>query len=485
MKKSIFRWLLWICILAMIPAFSGCGDAKEPAGQTEEETETNETQESEEMGIPELTVGDNIQVVLPNRPTSFSLICSRGEALNIENAHTVILNAVQSTLNVKMKTSSSEDYPNHILVGVVNSRPETKTLNKTLQKDEYAICTQIGEDGHVDILIGYNGSFAMLCAIDRFCKEYVLPTGLVVPKNLDIRGTCTMDDVLISTPITKLRDPFILLTDDGTYYAYGTGWVYYKNTSGSLSGAWDGPFSCVEAPEDYADNPWAPEVHFYKGSYYMLTTYRSKTTDRRGCTIFKASSPEGPFVPHSDGFVTPGEWDSIDGTLYVDPEGTPWMVFVHEWVSAPENTGRMAAVRLTDDLSAPVGEATELFKATDPSWSKEPVTDGCFLFKTEKDRLGMIWSNWDDFGYCVGMAFSSDGTLSGKWKQDDRVLFSKTKYGTYDGGHGMLFADLDGQWYLSMHCPNGIVDSRLEVPTFLPVRFAYDTLVPDVWHPES
>ena len=41
----------------------------------------------------------------------------------------------------------------------------------------------------------------------------------------------------------------------------------------------------------------------------------------RGTQILVADHPKGPFVPHSDGPVTPRDWECLDGTLYVDPGG--------------------------------------------------------------------------------------------------------------------------------------------------------------------
>ena len=67
----------------------------------------------------------------------------------------------------------------------------------------------------------------------------------------------------------------------------------------------------------------------------MLTTYRSAKTGHRGCTVMKSDTPEGPFKEISSGHVTPLDWDSIDGTLYIDKDGQPWMVFVHELDARP------------------------------------------------------------------------------------------------------------------------------------------------------
>ena len=197
----------------------------------------------------------------------------------------------------------------------------------------------------------------------------------------------------------------------------------------------------------------------------------------RGCTVFRSESPVGPFVPHAEGHVTPRDWDCIDGTLYVDEEGQPWMVFVHEWTCTDDGVGRMAAAKLSHDLKTMITEPIELFRADDPSWTDQRVTDGCFMHKCADGQLIMIWSNFEDAGYCVGNARSDNGRVDGKWSQDDQLLFSKNMTGEYEGGHGMLFYDTDGQMYLSIHAPNSPVGDRRETPIFVPVREAAGTVV--------
>ena len=281
---------------------------------------------------------------------------------------------------------------------------------------------------------------------------------------------------IITSKIRRLRDPFIVI-ENGVYYAYGTGWRCYKNTSGSLSGDWEDLGVVVEVPADAIDCHWAPEVHRYDGAYYMFTTYKSAESGMRGCTVFRAESPEGPFVKHADGHVTPRHWDCIDATLYVDEENQPWMVFVHEWTCTDDGVGRMAAAKLSDDLKTMISEPIELFRADDPSWTNQRVTDGCFMHKCDDGQLIMIWSNFEDAGYCVGIARSDNGKVDGKWSQDDALLFSKNLTGEYEGGHGMLFYDTDGQMYLSIHAPNTPVGDRYETPIFVPVKEDHGTIV--------
>lgn len=293
---------------------------------------------------------------------------------------------------------------------------------------------------------------------------------------------------MIETNIERLRDPFLLVMEDA-YYAYGTGiedvesldenwdgteWACYKNTGGRLDTGWEKlehPFCAV--PEDAIKKRWAPEVHRYNGKFYMIATYYSAKSGHKGCAVFRADSPEGIFEEISDGHITPKDWNAIDGTLYVDSAGQPWLVFVREWGrsgSTDDGVGRMVAAKLSDDLSRLVSPPQELFRADDPSWAVEVITDGCFMYTAEDGTLSMIWSNFCKSGYCVGVATSSDGTLTGKWKQHENLLYSREMAGDYDGGHGMIFTDRDGSKYLVLHAPNCPIKERKEKPILIPIQ---------------
>lgn len=345
-------------------------------------------------------------------------------------------------------------------------------LKATLSEGEYAMRIKphaSGEGG--DLLIAtttYRSAYA--------CAEYLMEHfttdegALAVPMDLDVKGS-EKEYTMITSAINNLRDPCILV-EDGVYYAYGTGWVCYKNTSGDLGGAWTkvGTVASVRDPALDGGDHWAPEVHRYNGAYYMFTTYKNKKTGRHGCTILKSNSPEGPFTEITGGHITPADWDAIDGTLYVDPEGQPWMVFVHEWISMPDGVGSFAAAKLSEDLTHFISEPMELFKANEPEWAAAGVTDGCWMYTTKEGELLMVWSNFDAFGYTVAVARSSNGRLDGEWIHEKELLYSKAMTGEYDGGHAMIFTGPDGQMYLSFHSPNAAVGSRKERPVFLAIE---------------
>ena len=75
---------------------------------------------------------------------------------------------------------------------------------------------------------------------------------------------------------------------------------------------------------------------------------------------------------------------------------------------------------------------------------------------------------------------SASGRVDGEWTQDRDLLFSKKMTGQYDGGHGMIFTDTDGQMYLSVHSPNDATAGRKETPVFIRIREKNGTLVWDL-----
>lgn len=272
----------------------------------------------------------------------------------------------------------------------------------------------------------------------------------------------------------NIRDPFVLV-HEGRYYLYGTrgetcwgeadGFDVYVSRDMEN---WDGPYECFHNDGTFfaTKNYWAPEVYFVNGAFYMLASFKGDDR-RRGTAILKSESPTGPFRLHSDGCVTPAGWECLDGTLYRSPEGKCHMVFCHEWVQAGD--GEMCALALNEDLSAPVGEARVLFRASQAKWARPVhhssgitgyVTDGPFLWRTGDGTLLMLWAGFSEGGYTQGLAVSENGGIDGPFVQAE-PLFEK------DGGHGMVFRDLQGKLWLALHSPN---THLMERPCFFPLE---------------
>ena len=272
----------------------------------------------------------------------------------------------------------------------------------------------------------------------------------------------------------NIRDPFVLV-NGGKYYLYGTrGATCWAEADGfdvyvsvDLEN-WSEPHECFHNDGSFwADrNYWAPEVHVWQGAFYMFASFKSELV-HRGTAILRADSPMGPFVPHSDGCITPAEWECLDGTFYVSKVGKPHMVFCHEWVQVGD--GEILAVELSEDLKRPVGKPRLLFRASDAAWSRKVqhssgvegfVTDGPFLWRTEDGTLLCLWASFSDSGYAEGVAVSGSGEIDGAFTQAEPLF-------TDDGGHGMVFRALDGQLYMTLHSPNSYLEER---PQFHPIR---------------
>lgn len=293
-------------------------------------------------------------------------------------------------------------------------------------------------------------------------------------------------DVLLKTPDIRVRDPFILADrKTKTYYLYasisnrtkeeGLGVEVY--TSKDLRN-WTRPKTVFKIPSDFWAKKWvwAPEVHKYKGKYYLFVTFTSSEhlDDppakspaknwppylKRGTQILVSDTPEGPFKPFANKPMTPEEHMCLDGTLWVE-EGIPYMIYCHEWVEIQDGTVEL--LPLNKDLSAPEGQSTVLFKASDALWvrpvagGKGYITDGCFLYRTKTGKLLMIWSSFREKGYAVGIAGSENGKIKGPWKQQPQLLFSN------NGGHGMIFKTFGGDLVIALHQPNESPKERMKL----------------------
>ena len=259
--------------------------------------------------------------------------------------------------------------------------------------------------------------------------------------------SCACQQPTLELPQMPLHDPWILAyRPTHTYYLYtsnvpsltktaGAGTMIY--TSRDLK-HWTVPKVVFTAERlTWAkDGGWAPEVHFFRGRFYLFTTFHNQEhkipqptplghdTYMRGTIIAVADAPEGPFQPlKTTGPITPENFMALDGTFFVDEGGKPWMVYAHEWLQKLDGT--MEAIPLKPDLSAANGEPIHLFKASDAPWingSTTPntagsryVTDGPELFRTKDGHLLMLWSSYERNLYVQTIARSKTGRLQGPW----------------------------------------------------------------------
>ncbi|MFJ2608245.1 glycoside hydrolase family 43 protein [Streptomyces sp. NPDC087425] len=296
-----------------------------------------------------------------------------------------------------------------------------------------------------------------------------------------------------------LHDPFVVADEETRTYHL------YTSNEPSVSGV-DGVGTMVYRSRDLRDwappvvvflasaqdgmwatqGGWAPEVHRWRGRYHLFTTLHDEArrlpvppSDRwgtpfqvpnhaRGTITAVSDSLLGPFTALAPERPTPPrQLMTLDGTLYVDPAGLPWMVYAHEWLQTIDGT--MEAVRLDpDDLSRAVGDPVYLFKGSDATWLGEQIpagvphqlppyiTDGPQLYRSPDGHLVLLWSTYEKDtagpdgslggGYVQTYAVSDSGALHGPWSQRRPLLRE-------DSGHGMLFSTFEGELTLIVHRP--------------------------------
>ena len=287
-----------------------------------------------------------------------------------------------------------------------------------------------------------------------------------------------------------LSDPCIL-PDRATmtYYMTGTGGKLWKSKDLRY---WDGPYTVAETDPASWMGPepmiWAAELHPYKDKYYYFATFtnpevkigifRGNEIERRACHVLVSDKAEGPYRPMEDKTYLPAEKPTLDGTLWVDTDGKPYMVYCYEWLQTWDGT--IEKIELKPDLSGSMGEGQLLFRASDSPWSREvidgdtvasKVTDGPYLFRTQTGRLGMIWTSWIYDVYTQGVAYSESGTLDGPWVQEEQPITPP------NFGHGMLFRTFDGQLLMSVHSHKDINSHVHRVPHLFTVDDSGDKIV--------
>lgn len=282
----------------------------------------------------------------------------------------------------------------------------------------------------------------------------------------------------------RCRDPFVVRN--------GKEYLLFRSHDGILDGhegvdvfrsrdgrEWEGPAPALSLP-DRGNTYWAPEAHPWEGAWYLFVTVTGLRPGCgnetplgkeiiRGTCIFRAEHAEGPYLPWSEGPVTPWEDLALDGTLYADPSGHPFMIYCHEWLQTVDGT--VDAVPLSMDLKRRIGESRLLFRASDAPWclgqyveeavgihfgGTVRVTDGPFAFRDLSGGLCLLWSTANQGKYQTGLARSAGG-LFGPWEHADQPLYAD------DGGHAMLLMEDETKGKMILHQPNTAPDERMRM----------------------
>lgn len=297
----------------------------------------------------------------------------------------------------------------------------------------------------------------------------------------------------------NMRDPFIFADKKKSlYYLFGTTSVcdgaanidpfFEVYVSPDLNN-FEGPYAAFMPEKGFwgTKHFWAPEVYEYNNRYYMFATCKGGIGEDRGTCVLTSDSPGGPYKDYSYGHITLKGHECLDGTLYMDESGRPWMAFCHEWTEI--YYGKICAIPLNEKLLPDSFEQVEIVntktdnlpwirKMHDPRVDKTGyLTDAPFFYRAKSGALLMLWSSYaingyqdkGYGGYVVAVARSENGKITGPWRHERNLLLDRNI------GHCSLFRNFSGELILCGHAND--TAHGTEYPVFIPLIETHDGFV--------
>ena len=226
-----------------------------------------------------------------------------------------------------------------------------------------------------------------------------------------------------------IGDPFVMRWN-GMYYMYPSSSqsqvrVY---TSRDLIN-WTYQGYCTDSDDVYF--AYAPEVVYWRGSFYMITSPEGK-----GHYILKSDSPLGPFTS-----ITGNFGHSIDGSFFKTDDGRLMIFYPDSWI--------IKSVFLNEETLLPTGTATST-SATLKHWTEGP---GVFR-RGDWYYLTFTGNHVCSTGYQVSFASKQGGARGNYTQREDATLLINSVFGDdFQGlGHSsnVVGPDLDSM-YIAYH----------------------------------
>lgn len=259
----------------------------------------------------------------------------------------------------------------------------------------------------------------------------------------------------------RLGDPFVL-RHAGRYYLYGTrardGFRWYG--SDDLVTWSNGTYYYdIEAHPYCTRSFWAPEVHPYRGAFYLVFS-----CEHRGGLVFadepklqlalaRSESPTGPFQDVAVPWLA-SLGRTIDPHLFVDGDRV-YLYFTEVGKQDGGIFGRIRGVELEADLLR-AKSAPRLLLEAEPGWEiadpNNHTNEGPFVFR-HAERYYLLYSanHFLNPRYATGYAVA-DSPL-GPFRKAERPLLSmNASLGVAGTGHPSVTRSPDGsEWFLVYH----------------------------------
>jgi Beta-xylosidase len=270
--------------------------------------------------------------------------------------------------------------------------------------------------------------------------------------------------VVVISEKLPIADPFILCHDD-IYYAYGTstdsGFEVYYSTDLEYWKKSDNP--ALHRSDSYGDKWfWAPEVYYDEaaGKFYLYYS-----AEEHICVAI-SDSPSGPFIQKEKKPMR--EEKSIDSSIFVDEDGTPYLYFVRF-----TNGNVIWVAELERDLITIKEETLKKCIEVSQSWEKSlgKVTEGPSIIK-KGETYYLLYSGNDFRSRDYGVGYATSSSPWGPWiKYEYNPVLQKPEDHLVGTGHGAPFRDRAGnyRYIFHAHSDTASVGSRTSYITDLSI----------------
>ena len=262
--------------------------------------------------------------------------------------------------------------------------------------------------------------------------------------------------------ISRAGDPYILRYNGKFYLFVSTdGWYSSYRCWESLdliNYTYLGEYDYLDSEGKRAENdtavnqgldyecPWAPEVHYWNGQFYMYTAPHNS-----GHRVFKSTTglPYGDYQEVNEELTA-----TIDGTVFIDDNEDKWFVRLHN----EDNDPSIAVLKLAD-METLVDEKKEYYLTSKTGITGEHV-EGQFLFK--RDGIYYLIATGETAaypGYRINYAYNNSGlgeelnvgSVGGEdnWATEiepNLILNTEGEYYGYGHGAVTIGPDLDSYW---------------------------------------
>lgn len=259
---------------------------------------------------------------------------------------------------------------------------------------------------------------------------------------------CANSKYVIESDYLPIADPYIMLYE-GKYYAYGTGGTTAGKGFACFSSndlrKWVREGQALSDSNSYGSwGFWAPEVYYVKSKKKFYLFY---SVEEHIC-VATADSPQGPFKQDTKQPL----WNekSIDASLFIDDDGTPYLYFVRFtdgnviWVA-----------QMNNDLASIRQETLKECIKAEGVWELSPdipakVVEGPSVLK-KNGVYYLIYSanHFESINYGIGYT-TSDKPI-GPWVKYKGNPILQRANGLVGTGHGTPFYCKDNVWRYVFH----------------------------------